>query len=57
MVNIVNYVRELWTYSFLPAGLAIGWYLDRWNDSKLTLYRNKSKLFEREMKPGEVPWR
>ncbi|XP_063804549.1 NADH dehydrogenase [ubiquinone] 1 beta subcomplex subunit 1 [Pseudophryne corroboree] len=57
MVNVVRYIREMWTYALLPAGFAIGLYFDRWNDSRLTQFRNKSQLFQRELKPGEVPWR
>ncbi|XP_040268024.1 NADH dehydrogenase [ubiquinone] 1 beta subcomplex subunit 1 [Bufo gargarizans] len=57
MVNIVAYIREAWTYALLPAGAALGYYLDKWNDSKLMLYKNKSKLFQRELKPNEEAWK
>ncbi|XP_077124028.1 NADH dehydrogenase [ubiquinone] 1 beta subcomplex subunit 1 [Ranitomeya variabilis] len=57
MVNIVTFIRETWTYSLLPIGVAIGYYLDKWNESKMTLYKNKSRLFQRELKPNEEVWK
>ncbi|XP_069806427.1 NADH dehydrogenase [ubiquinone] 1 beta subcomplex subunit 1 [Dendropsophus ebraccatus] len=57
MVNIVTHIREAWTYALLPAGVLIGYYLDRWNVSRMTLYKNKSKLFQRELKPNEEAWK
>ncbi|XP_077179639.1 NADH dehydrogenase [ubiquinone] 1 beta subcomplex subunit 1 [Paroedura picta] len=58
MVNIISFVKEYWTFTFLPFGFIVGCYLDRRSDAKLTAFRNKSKLFQRELKPGEeVTWK
>ncbi|XP_053232571.1 NADH dehydrogenase [ubiquinone] 1 beta subcomplex subunit 1 isoform X1 [Podarcis raffonei] len=58
MVNILHLVREHWALSLVPIGFVLGCYLDRKNDEKMALFRNKSKLFQRELKPGEeVTWR
>ncbi|XP_028858723.1 NADH dehydrogenase [ubiquinone] 1 beta subcomplex subunit 1 [Denticeps clupeoides] len=53
MVNLAALVREHWTNVLVPLGFVIGIYLDRWNDQKLTAFRNKSALYSRELKPGE----
>ncbi|XP_073434246.1 NADH dehydrogenase [ubiquinone] 1 beta subcomplex subunit 1 [Dendrobates tinctorius] len=57
MVNIVAFIRETWIYSLLPIGVVAGYYMDKWNESKLTLYKNKSRLFQRELKPNEEVWK
>ncbi|KAM4690394.1 NADH dehydrogenase [ubiquinone] 1 beta subcomplex subunit 1 [Rhinophrynus dorsalis] len=58
MVNFVGILREHWVNVLVPAGFVIGWYWDRKNDEKLTMFRNKSMLYKRELKPGEeVTWR
>ncbi|XP_015282710.1 PREDICTED: NADH dehydrogenase [ubiquinone] 1 beta subcomplex subunit 1 [Gekko japonicus] len=58
MVNVIHFVREWWPVTLVPIGFMVGWYFDRKNDEKLTTFRNKSKLFQRELKPGEeVTWR
>lgn len=58
MVNFVALVREHWMQSLVPIGIIMGIYLDRWNDSRLTTFRNKSALYSRELKPGEeVTWK
>ncbi|XP_056402079.1 NADH dehydrogenase [ubiquinone] 1 beta subcomplex subunit 1 [Hyla sarda] len=56
-MNVVAYIRESWTYALLPAGALIGYYLDRWYDSRMTLFKNKSRLFQRELKPNEEAWK
>ncbi|XP_026779292.1 NADH dehydrogenase [ubiquinone] 1 beta subcomplex subunit 1 [Pangasianodon hypophthalmus] len=53
MVNFAGMVREHWVNVLVPLGFVIGIYLDRWNDQKLTAFRNKSALYSRELKPGE----
>ncbi|XP_005986657.1 NADH dehydrogenase [ubiquinone] 1 beta subcomplex subunit 1 [Latimeria chalumnae] len=53
MVNLINIVRDHWVNILVPLGFALGWYLDRRNDEKLTAFRNKSRLYKRELKPGE----
>uniref|UniRef100_A0A9J8B139 NADH dehydrogenase [ubiquinone] 1 beta subcomplex subunit 1 n=6 Tax=Cyprininae TaxID=2743694 RepID=A0A9J8B139_CYPCA len=53
MVNFAAAVREHWVNILVPLGFVIGVYLDRWNDQKLTAFRNKSALYSRELKPGE----
>lgn len=57
MVNIIAHIREAWTYVLLPVGVAVGYYLDRWNNSRMELYKNKSRLFQRELKPDEEAWK
>ncbi|XP_064515099.1 NADH dehydrogenase [ubiquinone] 1 beta subcomplex subunit 1 isoform X1 [Pseudopipra pipra] len=58
MVNLPQVVRDHWVHIFVPLGFVIGCYLDRWNDEKLSAFRNKSLLYKRELKPGEeVTWR
>lgn len=58
MVNFLALARDHWTNIFLPLGFAIGWYLDKRQDEKLTTFRNKSLLYGRELKPGEeMTWK
>ncbi|XP_048341181.1 NADH dehydrogenase [ubiquinone] 1 beta subcomplex subunit 1 [Sphaerodactylus townsendi] len=58
MVNVLNFIREYWGYSLVPLGFVVGWYFDKREDEKLSAFRNKSKLFQRELKPGEeVTWK
>ncbi|XP_006632744.1 NADH dehydrogenase [ubiquinone] 1 beta subcomplex subunit 1 isoform X2 [Lepisosteus oculatus] len=57
MVNLVNMLREHWVNVLVPLGFVIGIYMDRRNDEKLTAFRNKSMLYKRELKPGEVTWK
>ncbi|XP_074852725.1 NADH dehydrogenase [ubiquinone] 1 beta subcomplex subunit 1 [Carettochelys insculpta] len=58
MVNFVQFVRDYWVHVLCPMGFVVGYYLDRWNDEKLTNFRNKSVLFKRELKPNEeVTWK
>ncbi|XP_060117858.1 NADH dehydrogenase [ubiquinone] 1 beta subcomplex subunit 1 [Heteronotia binoei] len=58
MVNIMQYVRECWAMTLVPLGFMVGWYFDKREDEKLSAFRNKSKLFQRELKPGEeVTWK
>ncbi|XP_018590818.1 NADH dehydrogenase [ubiquinone] 1 beta subcomplex subunit 1 [Scleropages formosus] len=53
MVNVASVLRNHWVNVLVPLGFVIGVYLDRKNDEKLTAFRNKSKLYSRELKPGE----
>uniref|UniRef100_A0A8D0C8Y0 NADH dehydrogenase [ubiquinone] 1 beta subcomplex subunit 1 n=1 Tax=Salvator merianae TaxID=96440 RepID=A0A8D0C8Y0_SALMN len=58
MVHITKFVKNNWVLTLVPIGFLVGWYLDRRNDENLTAFRNKSKLFQRELKPGEeVTWK
>ncbi|CAG9824382.1 unnamed protein product [Phaedon cochleariae] len=44
------------TWLSLPAlGYAIGWYLDKKETERLTLFRDKSALYGRVLKEGEKP--
>lgn len=54
MVNFVALAREHWCQILVPMGFVIGWYLDKLQDQKLSAFRNKSALYSRELKPGEV---
>ncbi|XP_056648160.1 NADH dehydrogenase [ubiquinone] 1 beta subcomplex subunit 1 [Diorhabda carinulata] len=43
-------------WGILPViGLVTGWYLDRLETERLTLFRDKSALYGRELKEGEKP--
>ncbi|XP_066463633.1 NADH dehydrogenase [ubiquinone] 1 beta subcomplex subunit 1 [Eleutherodactylus coqui] len=53
MVNVMAQIREAWTYALLPASFLLGYWLDKWNDSRMDLYKNKSILYQRELKPSE----
>lgn len=46
-MNFAALVREHWMQSLVPIGIVLGIYLDRWNDSRLTQFRNKSALYKR----------
>ncbi|XP_058024605.1 NADH dehydrogenase [ubiquinone] 1 beta subcomplex subunit 1 [Ahaetulla prasina] len=50
---IIQLVRDLWPLTLCPLGFLVGWYFDKKNDEKLAIFRNKSKLYQRELKPGE----
>ncbi|XP_035279514.1 NADH dehydrogenase [ubiquinone] 1 beta subcomplex subunit 1-like [Anguilla rostrata] len=54
MVNIGSILKTHWVSVLVPLGFVIGVYLDRVNDGKLAAFRNKSVLYSRELKPGEV---
>lgn len=47
MVNFAALAREHWVNVLVPLGFVIGIYMDRWNDQKLTAFRNKSALYSR----------
>ncbi|XP_061429833.1 NADH dehydrogenase [ubiquinone] 1 beta subcomplex subunit 1 [Lethenteron reissneri] len=53
-MRALQLVRETWPLMLVPLGFVIGWRLDRHFDSTMVDYRNKSKLFARELKPGET---
>lgn len=43
-------------WAALPAiGYAFGWYLDRKETERLTLFRDKSALYGRTLREGEAP--
>ncbi|XP_028363571.1 NADH dehydrogenase [ubiquinone] 1 beta subcomplex subunit 1 isoform X1 [Phyllostomus discolor] len=57
-MNLIQLVRDHWVHVLVPMGFAVGWYLDRRNEEKLTGFRNKSLLFKRELRPDEeVTWK
>lgn len=56
--KIFQLLREHWVHILVPAGFVFGCYLDRKDDEKLTAFRNKSMLFQRELRPNEeVTWK
>ncbi|XP_052515951.1 NADH dehydrogenase [ubiquinone] 1 beta subcomplex subunit 1 [Budorcas taxicolor] len=58
MMNLLQVVRDHWIHVLVPVGFVFGYYLDKKNDEKLTAFRNKSLLYERELKPNEeVTWK
>ena len=44
--------------AMLPLAMFFGgWYLDKLEDQRMTMFRNKSALYGRTLKPGEKePW-
>ncbi|CAH1105481.1 unnamed protein product [Psylliodes chrysocephalus] len=40
---------------FPALGFAFGWYLDRKETERLTIFRDKSALYGRVLKEGEAP--
>ncbi|ETE64346.1 NADH dehydrogenase [ubiquinone] 1 beta subcomplex subunit 1, partial [Ophiophagus hannah] len=52
-MNIIHLVRDHWPLALCPLGFLVGWYFDKQHDEKLATFRNKSKLYQRELKPGE----
>ncbi|XP_053413117.1 NADH dehydrogenase [ubiquinone] 1 beta subcomplex subunit 1-like [Nycticebus coucang] len=58
MVNLLIIVRDHWVHILVPLVSVIGCYLVRKNDEKLTVFRNKSMIFKRELRPNEeVTWK
>ncbi|POI28336.1 hypothetical protein CIB84_007913 [Bambusicola thoracicus] len=51
MVNFAQAVRDHWVHILVPLGFVVGCYLDRWNDEKLSAFRNKSVLYKRSALP------
>lgn len=57
-MTLFQLLREHWVHILVPAGFVFGCYLDRKDDEKLTAFRNKSMLFQRELRPNEeVTWK
>lgn len=57
-MSLLQLVREHWVHILVPVGFVFGCYLDRRDDEKLTAFRNKSMLFQRELRPSEeVTWK
>ncbi|CAH1262822.1 NDUFB1 [Branchiostoma lanceolatum] len=59
VVNAVRTIaKDYWTLSFPLAGVLFGMWLNNYESThKLATYKNKSMLFQRELKPGEKePW-
>lgn len=57
-MTLLQLVREHWVHILVPMGFVFGCYLDRKDDEKLTAFRNKSMLFQRELRPNEeVTWK
>ncbi|XP_072218372.1 NADH dehydrogenase [ubiquinone] 1 beta subcomplex subunit 1 [Leuresthes tenuis] len=54
MVNFASVARQYGIHIFVPLGFVIGLFMDKQQDKKLTAFRNKSILYSRELKPGEV---
>uniref|UniRef100_A0A7N5JG43 NADH dehydrogenase [ubiquinone] 1 beta subcomplex subunit 1 n=1 Tax=Ailuropoda melanoleuca TaxID=9646 RepID=A0A7N5JG43_AILME len=52
-MNIIHLVRDHWPLTLCPIGFLVGWYFDKKHDEKLAIFRNKSKLYQRELRPGE----
>ncbi|XP_032741644.1 NADH dehydrogenase [ubiquinone] 1 beta subcomplex subunit 1 [Rattus rattus] len=48
-MTVLQLVREHWVHILVPIRFIFGSYLDRKDDEKLTAFRNKSMLFQREL--------
>jgi NADH dehydrogenase (ubiquinone) 1 beta subcomplex subunit 1 len=49
-------ITRQYIYFAIPlTGFMIGWWLDRKETERMTMFRDKSALFGRELKPGEKP--
>ncbi|XP_055448787.1 NADH dehydrogenase [ubiquinone] 1 beta subcomplex subunit 1 isoform X3 [Psammomys obesus] len=58
IMNLFQLIRDHWVHILVPAGFIFGCYLDRRDDEKLTAFRNKSMLFQRELRSNEeVTWK
>lgn len=56
MVAIFGITPRLAKLSLLPfTGCAIGWYLDRQETLRMTLFRDKSALYGGNVKPSDPP--
>ncbi|EFA01357.1 uncharacterized protein LOC100141571 [Tribolium castaneum] len=47
--------KDIYLIAFPAFGFAFGWYLDRKETERLTLFRDKSALYGRVLKEGEAP--
>ncbi|XP_025996049.1 NADH dehydrogenase [ubiquinone] 1 beta subcomplex subunit 1 [Solenopsis invicta] len=47
--------KMYWTLIFPFAGFMIGYKLERMETERMTMFRDKSALYGRELKPGEPP--
>ncbi|XP_036056050.1 NADH dehydrogenase [ubiquinone] 1 beta subcomplex subunit 1-like [Onychomys torridus] len=55
---VFQLVRDYWVHVLVPMGFVFGYYRDKRSDEKLTAFRNKSMLFQRELRPTEeVTWK
>lgn len=54
---LLGITREYLWYGVPMVGFCIGWYLDRKETERMSLFRNKSSLYGRTLKEGEpLPW-
>ncbi|XP_055449983.1 NADH dehydrogenase [ubiquinone] 1 beta subcomplex subunit 1-like [Psammomys obesus] len=57
-MNSFQLICDHWVHILVPAGFIFGCYLDKRVDEKLTAFRNKSMLFQRELRSKEeVTWK
>ncbi|EFN83820.1 NADH dehydrogenase [ubiquinone] 1 beta subcomplex subunit 1, partial [Harpegnathos saltator] len=47
--------KMYWTLIFPITGFFLGYKFDRLETERMTMFRDKSALYGREMKPGESP--
>lgn len=56
MTTTVNFVKVYaQCIAIIVPFTAVGWYIDRCESERMTRFRDKSKLYGRELKPGEAP--
>lgn len=54
---LLGITREYLWYGVPMVGFCLGWYLDRKETERMSLFRNKSALYGRTLKEGEpLPW-
>ncbi|XP_051003123.1 NADH dehydrogenase [ubiquinone] 1 beta subcomplex subunit 1-like [Acomys russatus] len=57
-ISLLQLLRDRWVHVLVPVGFAFGYYVAKRDDEKLTAFRNKSVLFQRELRPSEeVTWK
>ncbi|KDR07695.1 hypothetical protein L798_02749 [Zootermopsis nevadensis] len=52
---IFGITRQYLYFAVPMTGFMLGWWLDRMETERMTLFRDKSALFGRELKPGDKP--
>ncbi|KAL6064733.1 hypothetical protein STEG23_024815 [Scotinomys teguina] len=53
-MTLFQLVRDYWVHLLVPMGFALGCYLDKRDDEKLTAFRNKSMLFQSAFVTGYI---
>ena len=54
--EVANLYKKFWIFIYPLTGLMIGWKLDRMEDERMSLFRDKSALYRRNPPPSEPSW-